>query len=117
MPTSSQSKILSVIDYQLVQQQPNGQDGIAKPTVYNASTRVPRNEPKRRAQKDDYSILNENKNGEDNRSPSPLNINSRRTSIAKSSDGKFSTSKFVFRLLFILPKIKVVNILIFFQQD
>ena len=45
MPTSSQSKILSVVDYQLVQkqqQQPNGQEGVTeKPSSQSVINQTP----------------------------------------------------------------------------
>ncbi|CAF3473703.1 unnamed protein product [Rotaria sordida] len=87
MPTSSQSKILSVIDYQLIQQQATGQDEITKPTVHITSSKISGNESKRRSQKDDPRSSIENKNNEDNHSPSPTNITDRRLSSSKNTDG------------------------------
>ncbi|CAF2468341.1 unnamed protein product [Rotaria sp. Silwood2] len=87
MPTSSQSKILSVIDYQLGQQQATGQDEVTKPTVHSSGSKIPGNESKRRSHKDDRRASIENKNDEDNHSPSPPNITDRRLSFSKNTDG------------------------------
>ncbi|CAF1603823.1 unnamed protein product [Rotaria magnacalcarata] len=90
MPTSSQSKILSVIDYQLVQKQPNGQDEVSKLNVHSSANKNSLNETKRRHSKDERRASIENKNGESNRATSPFNSNARRLSSSKNNDGKNS---------------------------
>ncbi|CAF4574468.1 unnamed protein product [Rotaria sp. Silwood1] len=87
MPTSSQSKILSVIDYQLGQQQATGQDEVTKPTARNSGSKITGHESNRRSHKDDRRSSIENKNDEDNHSPSPTNITDQRLSSSKSTDG------------------------------
>ncbi|CAF4554105.1 unnamed protein product, partial [Rotaria magnacalcarata] len=86
MPTSSQSKILSVIDYQLVQKQPNGQDEVSKLNVHSSANKNSLNETKRRHSKDERRASIENKNGESNRATSPFNSNARRLSSSKNND-------------------------------
>lgn len=87
MPTSSQSKILSVVDYQLVQQQGTGVDELTKPTVHAPSSKTSGTESKRRHQ-DDRRRSIENKSGDDNHSPPPSHLSTRRLSSSKNNDSK-----------------------------
>ena len=84
MPTSSQSQILSVVDYQLLQQQPNGQT--TKPT-----NQISAADAKRRPQRDDRRTSIDKKN-ENDRSPPPSSVNAtdRRRSLDKANDSKVS---------------------------
>jgi hypothetical protein len=89
MPTSSQSQILSVVDYQLLQQQQaSGQNGTTKPSLRISVNQTPINESKRRQQKGDRRASIENKTDEDNHSPPPSNVSNRRQSSDKNNDSK-----------------------------
>jgi hypothetical protein len=81
MPTSSQSQILSVVDYQLIQQQQqaSGQDGTIKPLVHISIHQTPR-----RLSKDNHR-KKEDDDDDDNQSPPPPNLTNRRRS---SGNGK-----------------------------
>ncbi len=79
MPTSSQSQILSVVDYQLLQQQQSSGQNV--PT--KSSVRIPVNQTSvRRA-------LIENKNDVDNHFPPPSYVTNRRRSSDKTNESKF----------------------------
>lgn len=89
MPTSSQSQILSVVDYQLLQQQPNGQPTTTKPT-----NQISVADAKRRPSKDDRRTSIDKKK-ENDRSPpsSSVNATDRRRSLDKANDSKVSLDK------------------------
>ncbi|CAF3678522.1 unnamed protein product [Rotaria sp. Silwood1] len=97
MPTSSQSQILSVVDYQLLQQQAqqqqtaSGQDVTTKPSGFNLINQTSIIETKRRHSKDDRRPSFGKKDNDDNQSPPPPNINIRRRSSAKITDGTTSS--------------------------
>jgi hypothetical protein len=101
MPTSSQSRILSVVDYQLLRKQPNSdvQDGQTK-----ASGRAPVQPSssilsKRRPYRDDRRSSIESKNNERNRIPSPpppSSIIEQRQNSDKSTDSKLDEEKSFF---------------------
>ena len=74
MPTSSQSQILSVVDYQLLHQQPHGQG--------EAKKRSDRIESKRHQPKDNRHSSARKKDG-NNRSLPSLNTTTRRRSPGK----------------------------------
>jgi hypothetical protein len=77
MPTSSQSQILSVVDYQLIQQQQqaNIQDGTINPPVHISIHQTPRRLSKDNQRKKD--------NDDDNQSPPPSNLTTHRRSSGK----------------------------------
>jgi hypothetical protein len=89
MPTSSQSQILSVVDYQLLQQA-SGQNGTTKPPLRISVNQTSINESKRRHQNGDRRRSIENKTDEDNHSPPPppSNVFNRRQSSDKNNDSK-----------------------------
>ena len=93
MPTSSQSRILSVVDYQLLrkQQQSDTYDGPAKPSVRVPVHQSPAILSRRRAYKEDRGSSVESRNNERNRTPSPpppSSILEERPNSEKSSDGE-----------------------------
>jgi hypothetical protein len=111
MPTSSQSQILSVVDYQLLSQQhAGGQDGTTKQPARISLHQASINDQKRQHRNEDHRSTMQNKNGGDNRSPSPPNVNDRRRSSGKINDGKFLKYQ-TFRTLFSLKTSH------FFQQE
>ena len=101
MPTSSQSRILSVVDYQLLRKQQNSDvhDGQTKP---NDRTQVHQSSAilsKRRPYRDDRRSSSESKNNERNRIPSPpppSSIIDQRRHSDKSNDGKLDEERIVF---------------------
>ncbi len=101
MPTSSQSQILSVVDYQLLQQQqPSGQNVTTKPPV-----RIPVNQPAvndsiRRQQKDDRRTSIDSKKHENERSSPLPRVNTRRRSSDKNIDSKLPISYLFFNPYF-----------------
>jgi hypothetical protein len=120
MPTSSQSQILSVVDYQLLhqqqqqQQQTAGQDGTTKLPVRISVNQTSVSTSKRRHQNQDHHPSVENKNDDDDnddQSPPPPSSTARRRSSGKLTDGKILKKKQVLRLL--LHKYNVY----FFQHD
>lgn len=74
MPTSSQSQILSVVDYQLLQQQNNGQTNTTKAPIRISVNPTAINESKRRYSNDNH----------------PTYANDRRRSSDKTNDRKSS---------------------------
>lgn len=99
MPTSSQSKILSAVDYQLLQQQhqqsSSGQDTTAKDFSINSVNPAPVIESKRRLSKDDRRSSIGRKDDDDNMLLTPLSRSARRRSSEKIGDGKMRTKKLV----------------------
>ncbi|CAF2927069.1 unnamed protein product [Rotaria sp. Silwood2] len=100
MPTSSQSQILSVVDYQLLQQQAqqqqqqqtaSGQDITTKLSGFNYVNQTSIIETKRRLSKDDRRPSFGKKDNDNNQSPPPPNISARRRSSAKIIDGPTSS--------------------------
>ncbi len=104
MPTSSQSQILSVVDYQsLQQQQTSGQNVTTKPPV-----RIPVNQPAvndsiRRQQKDERRTSIDSKKHENEHSSPLPRVNTRRRSSDKNIDSKLPISYLFFSIL-ISPK-------------
>ncbi len=104
MPTSSQSQILSVVDYQLLQQQQtSGQNVTTKPPV-----RIPVNQPAvndsiRRQQKDERRTSIDSKKHENEHSSPLPRVNTRRRSSDKNIDSKLPISYLFFSIL-ISPK-------------
>lgn len=100
MPTSSQSKILSVVDYQLLQQQqqqPEQQQQQHKASGQTRTTKSPvrisvsqnlANETKRQYQKEDRRPSIENKYNADDQLSPPSNLLNRRRSADKTTEGK-----------------------------
>jgi hypothetical protein len=89
MPTSSQSQILSVVDYQLLhQQQANGQDGTTKLPARITVNQISTNESKRQHRNEDHRTIAQNKNGRDHHSPSSPSPDDRRRNSGKTADGK-----------------------------
>ena len=90
MPTSSQSQILSVVDYQLLhqQQQANGQDGTTKLPARITVNQIPTNESRRQHRNEDNRPVAQNKNGRDHHSPSSPTPDDRRRNSGKIGDGK-----------------------------
>jgi hypothetical protein len=89
MPTSSQSQILSVVDYQLLQQQQaSGQNTTIKPSVRISVNQTSVNESKRHQQKEDRRSSNEDNNYQNNHLAPPSNRMDRRRSSDKSIDSK-----------------------------
>lgn len=89
MPTSSQSQILSVVDYQLLQQQPNGQNNTTKPRNETSIGDGKRHPPK------DERRTSIDKKKENDRSPpaSSVNASDRRRSLDKANDSKVSSNE------------------------
>ena len=91
MPTSSQSKILSVVDYQLIQQENSDRDGGTKSTTGSSIHRTAAADgSKKTHQKDQRRLSIEDKNND--HSPSP-NAAARRHNTDKINDGNFYTKK------------------------
>lgn len=95
MPTSSQSQILSVVDYQLLhqqqqQQQPTiAQDGVTvKPAIRISVNQTPLLEARRRLSKDERRPSIGKKFDNEKLSPSSQNLLVRRRSSLKLADGK-----------------------------
>ena len=94
MPTSSQSKILSVVDYQLLQQQQaSGQDGTTKSSDGLTVSQTAVSELRRRHSKDNRRP-SLGKKDDDNQSPPPPNLTARRRSSGKINDGNISFSDY-----------------------
>jgi len=107
MPTSSQSQILSVVDYQALQQQQqqqqqaSGQDGTtAKLSSRISVDQTPTIETKRRQSKDDHRPST----GKKDESPPPASLLPYRRSSTKINDGK------TFSFLNVLD-IQIINLL------
>lgn len=101
MPTSSQSRILSVVDYQLHRKQQNSDvhDGQAKPKDRTPGHQSSAILSKRRPYRDDRRSSIDSKNNERNRVPSPpppSSIVDQRRHSDKSNDGRLDEEKTVF---------------------
>lgn len=116
MPTSSQSRILSVVDYQLHQKQQNHReethldlpDGpTLKPIVRISINRTSVSPPKRRPVREERRLSFEQRIAGKGLSPSPPpNITARRRSSGKLSDGKLKNcqGRIFFRFVIELSK-------------
>ncbi len=97
MPTSSQSQILSVVDYQLLQQhqqQPSGQDGTTtKPLNRISVNQTSVIETKRRSSKDDWRPSTGKKDDYDKQPPTPSNFSARPRNSIKINEGKIFKRK------------------------
>lgn len=90
MPTSSQSKILSVVDYQLLQQQQTNEHGVTTKSSYPRSiSQATPNESQWRQSNDDYHLMIGIKENDDNKSALPTNFSVHRRSSTKIDDSKF----------------------------
>ena len=87
MPTSSQSQILSVVDYQLLQQQAAGQNVPTKPPVRISVNQTQTIETVRRLSKDERRSSVDRKNGT-NPSPTLPRVTDRRRSSDKTVESK-----------------------------
>jgi hypothetical protein len=85
MPTSSQSQILSVVDYQLLQQQASGQNAQTKPPVRISVNQTQAIETIRRLSKDERRPSIDRKNGT---SPTFPRVTDRRRSSDKTAESK-----------------------------
>lgn len=89
MPTSSQSRILSAVDYQLIQQQAQQQQIFSGPDA--TATSGGDNSSNQQKTKNDRRLSCEKRGNDHNKSPSPSNLSARRRSSLKNVDGKIET--------------------------
>jgi hypothetical protein len=107
MPTSSQSQILSVVDYQSIQQQASGQNATTtKPPVRISVNQTQVTDTIRRHSKDYERRLSiDKKNGNDH-PPSLPRVTERRRSSDKTVESKISIPHFFFQFEFFSRKFK-----------